>query len=325
MKPVVVVSIGDINGIGIECFKKSIHHFPNLTFILVCPHPLGVELFPNSQILTEFSSIISLSSGIFIYPFLYNEILDDRLGMFDPNAGNLAYQSFFHAVSLIKKHSTNAILLTLPIHKKSFQSAGVTFKGHTDALPTLLKEPPPLMILANKFMKVGLLTVHIPLSKVSEKITPTGIEETVSLFQKSLIVDWNINTPRIAILGLNPHAGDDGVIGNEEQMIYHPTIEKMKKNGMDVQGPFSADGFFGSHAYKNFDGIMASYHDQGLIALKLSDMDTGVNYSAGCSIIRISPDHGVGYDIAGKNIANPQSTISAIELGLTIWKNRNVS
>lgn len=178
------------------------------------------------------------------------------------------------------------------------------------------------MILLSDNLRIGLITGHIPISKVAETITPELIENKVAILHESLVKDFNINKPKIAVLGLNPHNGDNGVIGNEDDELIRPTIEKIKDSGKLVFGPYAADGFFGSKTYQQFDGVLAMYHDQGLAPFKALSFGNGVNFTAGLHKIRTSPDHGTAFDVAGKGKANPESFKEALFTALKIFKNR---
>ena len=178
------------------------------------------------------------------------------------------------------------------------------------------------MLMVSNSLRVGLLTDHIPINKISEHITKELIQQKLKIIQKTLIEDFNISKPKIAMLGLNPHSGDDGVIGKEEEKVLIPTIKELKEDGMLVFGPYSADGFFGSNKNESFDAILATYHDQGLIPFKTLSFGQGVNYTAGLDRIRTSPDHGTAYEIAGKGIADETSFKEALFLAITIYRNR---
>ncbi|MFA6440153.1 MAG: 4-hydroxythreonine-4-phosphate dehydrogenase PdxA, partial [Bacteriovoracaceae bacterium] len=200
--------------------------------------------------------------------------------------------------------------------------AGYNFPGQTEMLAMLTRSDRVTMMLLSKTMRVALATVHIPLKKVSENLSIDRIVEKLDTVSTSLRRDLGIAKPSIAVLGVNPHAGENGAIGTEELEVLIPAIKKAVDKNIYAFGPFPADGFFASKAYKQYDAILAMYHDQGLIPLKMSGFDEGVNFSAGLKIIRTSPDHGTAFDIAGKNIANPGSMISAIELATTIIEYR---
>lgn len=317
----IFISCGDVNGIGIEILERSIEPFLESTqFILSLPESLTYH-FPASVILN--TNEIPNNNGFFIAPLKTISSFKRTPGKLDKDSGIIAHDSFLYCIDKIKD-DRSAGLVTLPIHKKSFTDAGSPFTGHTEYLGHLLGESSPLMILMNSHMKVALLTVHKPLSEVSKSISADLIKKTVSQFHSSLTTDFGIEQPRIALLGLNPHAGDDGVIGTEEIQYYLPAVQEMKQKGYSVEGPFSADGFFGSKLFKNFDGIIASYHDQGLIPVKLSDMSHGINFSAGSSIVRTSPDHGTAFDIAGKGIAEPDSLKEAIYWNIKIRQYRKL-
>lgn len=317
----IYVSCGDLNGIGIEVLEKAIQPYLSETqFILSIPSSFST-LFSASKILTN--NELPIQSGLYILPLYTKTDFVRQAGKYNEAAGIIAHDSFVSCMKLIKNDLSSG-LLTLPIHKKSFQSAGSSFAGHTEYIGQLLDEPSPLMILMNSKMKVALLTTHLPVSKVASAITTELIEKMTKQFHHSLITDFNIQKPKIALLGLNPHAGDDGVIGDEEIRTYLPAIRNLNNDNIVVEGPFSSDGFFGAGLFSNYDGILASYHDQGLIPLKLSDMKHGVNFSAGSSIVRTSPDHGTAYDIAGQGTASHHSVLEAIRWNIMIRKNRKL-
>lgn len=255
-------------------------------------------------------------------------------------SGEIAHKSFVEATNSVI-NGTNNILLTLPISKESVYLSGWEFPGHTEYIAHLeniskkntLNEIQsnfiinPLMIISTKFGKVALVTVHIPISEVSEKITQKLILDKFEAFYNSLKNDYNITNPKIAILGLNPHSGENGNIGNEEKNIIIPLIQSIKsmadyRESIDYNEPFPADGFFAHKLYLKYDGVLAMYHDQGLIPFKMLGDGGGVNFTANQSIIRTSPDHGTAFGIAGQNVANPQSTIDSIIEGIEIYLNR---
>lgn len=315
------VSCGDLNGIGLEVFSKAVQSYlESSQFIIFLPLQLQY-LLPNSILLEPHTLPLPHQNGLFISPISGYDNYIPEYGKFSQICGNISHTSFIASINKLKS-DFSAGFLTLPIHKKSFTSAGSPFAGHTEYIGHLLGEKNPLMVLMNEEMKVALLTVHIPIQNISGKITKSLIYEKAIQYDKSLKNDFGISNPKIALLGLNPHAGDEGVIGNEEIEIYKPAIESLQSGGVNIYGPFASDGFFGAKLYKQFDGILASYHDQGLIPVKLSGMDHGVNFSAGSSIVRTSPDHGTAYDIAGKNIASPESTKNAIEWNIKIRQKR---
>ena len=212
-------------------------------------------------------------------------------------------------------------LVTGPINKNNIQNSDFDFKGHTDFLDTYFNGDALMFMISSK-IKIALLTEHVPINKVVDQITTELIKNRVQLVENSLKNDFMIKKPKIAILSINPHVGDGGVIGKDDGVILIPTIQEISKSGIDISGPYASDSFFGTNMYKSFDAIIATYHDQGLIPFKTLTFGNGVNFTAGLNVVRTSPDHGTAYDIAGKNIANPSSFKSAILQALNIIKNR---
>ena len=237
--------------------------------------------------------------------------------------GNAAYQSLEAAVIDLKKGTVQA-LLTAPINKHNIQRADFDFPGHTEYLEKHFGDNAntPLMIMVNDYLRIALVTGHIPLSEVHRQMTTAAILEKLTVFNKSLREDFDIIRPRIAVLSINPHAGDSGIIGSDDDKILVPAIEEADKNGMSVFGPYAADGFFGANSYQLFDGILAMYHDQGLTPFKTLAMDNGVNFTAGLSVIRTSPSHGTAYDIAGKIKASENSFRHALYTLIDVYRNR---
>jgi 4-hydroxythreonine-4-phosphate dehydrogenase len=213
------------------------------------------------------------------------------------------------------------VLVTAPINKHNIQSDKFKFPGHTDYLSQEL-EGNSLMLMVADDLRVGLLTDHVPVSEVSSKITKDLIVSKIDTIYNTLIQDFRIVKPKIAVLGINPHTGDNGVIGKEDDEVLRPTISEIRKSGKLVFGPYSADSFFGSNSYKNFDAIIATYHDQGLIPFKTLSFGQGVNFTAGLNKVRTSPDHGTAYEIAGKGEADPSSFKEALFKGISIFRNR---
>jgi 4-hydroxythreonine-4-phosphate dehydrogenase len=237
--------------------------------------------------------------------------------------GSYAIKSLQAAVKDLKDDQID-VLVTAPINKHNIQSEDFKFPGHTDYLAQQL-EGDSLMFMVSDNLKVGLLTDHVPVSEVSKQITPESIENKISIIYNSLVQDFNIRLPKIAVLGLNPHTGDNGVIGNEDDEVLRPTLQAIKNRGKVVYGPYSADSFFGSKNYKNFDAILATYHDQGLIPFKTLAFGSGVNFTAGLSKVRTSPDHGTAYEIAGKGVADISSFKEAIFSAISIFRNRQMN
>lgn len=215
------------------------------------------------------------------------------------------------------------VLVTAPINKHSIQSDEFHFPGHTEYIEQRVGDgDKALMILLNDRVRVALATTHLPISEIASHLTTEGILEKLRLLHKTLCRDFLITHPRIAVLALNPHAGDDGLLGQEEKDIIQPAIDQANAEHIDAYGPYPADGFFGSAAYEHYDAILAMYHDQGLAPFKVLAMDDGVNFTAGLPIIRTSPDHGTAYDIAGKSQADENSFRQAVYLAIDVWRNR---
>jgi 4-hydroxythreonine-4-phosphate dehydrogenase len=244
------------------------------------------------------------------------------MGKLTPMGGKYAFLSLEKATQALKTKQID-VLVTAPINKKNIQSDQFKFVGHTEYLGEMIGGEPLMVLCTETGLRVALVTTHIPINEVASKITKEAVVKKITQLHESLIKDFGVRKPKIAVLGLNPHAGDDGVIGNEDDTIIKPAIESLKLNGL-VFGPYAADGFFGNGTYKQFDGIIAMYHDQGLIPFKTLAFEDGVNYTAGLSEVRTSPDHGTAFDIAGKNIANEMSFKKSIYMAVDIFKNRKL-
>ena len=325
-KPIIGISTGDPNGIGIEVILKSLADKSILD--LCC-----VVLFSNfelieSQIsffnidlnLKEVADFDSLDTNhVNVYP-INNKEINLSHGKLTNEGGNYSKDSLFTAVKALKNKEIDA-LVTGPINKKNIQSEDFQFKGHTDFLNEEFHGK-SLMFMVSKEIKVALVTEHIPLSSVKENLNKNLIEFRVKEVFKSLSSDFGIKKPKVAVLSIDPHIGDQGVIGNADQKLLIPVLNKLFVESYDVKGPFASDSFFGSQLYKKFDAIVAMYHDQGLIPFKTLTFGKGVNFTAGLDIVRTSPDHGTAYDISGKNIANYDSFKSAILTSIDIVKNR---
>ena len=326
-KIIVGISIGDLNGIGIEVVLKTFGDKRMLDFCtpvlfgstkVISYHKKALEIETPTQGITSLSQINHAKINVLN---IWKEEVPIQLGQATKISGEYAAKSLAFAVKSLKENKID-ILLTAPINKDTIQSENFNFPGHTEYLEANL-EGKSLMILMTNELRIGLITGHIPIAKVAETITPDLIKEKVEIMYNALQKDFAINKPKIAILGLNPHSGDKGVIGKEEEEMIKPTIAEIKETGKLVFGPYPADGFFGSETYKQFDGILAMYHDQGLAPFKALSFGSGVNYTAGLDKIRTSPDHGTGFDIAGKNKANETSFKEALFAGLKIFKTRN--
>lgn len=324
---IVGISIGDLNGIGSEVILKT---FEDSRMLEMCT-PV---IFANAKILSfvkkSFTSTVQfhgvdkleqiLPGKVNVFN-LWREGVDINLGKNDEKIGEYAIKSFVAATKALKEGLIDA-LVTAPINKYNIQSENFKFPGHTDYLDQEL-EGNALMMMVQDNLRVGLLTDHVPLNEVSSHLTEELIVRKIETIRKSLVQDFSIVKPKIAVLGLNPHSGDGGVIGKEEDLILKPALKKIFDSGTMVFGPFSADGFFGSGQYEKYDAIVATYHDQGLIPFKTLSFGKGVNYTAGLSKVRTSPDHGTAYDIAGKDMADFNSFKEAVYLAIDIFRSRN--
>jgi 4-hydroxythreonine-4-phosphate dehydrogenase len=253
---------------------------------------------------------------------VWNQDVIIEFGKETPEAGHYALQSLKAAVASLKSNEVD-VLVTAPINKHNIQSAEFKFPGHTDFLNQEL-EGDSLMFMVSNTLRVGLLTDHVPVGEVPQHLSEALILKKINLIHHSLKQDFALRVPKIAVLGINPHTGDNGVIGSEDDRILRPALKKIKDTGKLIYGPYAADSFFGSNNYQNFDAIVATYHDQGLIPFKTLTFGNGVNYTAGLNKVRTSPDHGTAYDIAGKGIANIDSFKEAIFVGIEIYRNRRM-
>ena len=324
---IVGISVGDLNGIGSEVILKT---FEDSRMLELCT-PV---IFANAKILSfvkksftstvQFHGIDKLDQivpGKVNVFNLWREGVDINLGTNDEKIGEYAIKSFVAATKALKEGLVD-VLVTAPINKYNIQSEEFKFPGHTDYLDQEL-EGNALMMMVQDNLRVGLLTDHVPISEVSSHLTEELITRKIETIRKSLIQDFSIVKPKIAVLGLNPHCGDGGVIGKEDDLVLKPVLKKIFDSGTMVFGPFSSDGFFGSGQYEKYDAVVATYHDQGLIPFKTLSFGKGVNYTAGLNKIRTSPDHGTGYDIAGKDMADFNSFKEAVYLALDIFRSRN--
>ena len=325
-KIIVGISIGDLNGIGLEVILKTFEDKRMLDFCTpVIFGSTKVVTFHKKALQSDtpvhgITSLEQVNHNKINVLNIWKEDVLIELGKATKESGAYAAKSLEIATTHLKEKKID-VLLTAPINKETIQSDTFNFPGHTEYLEDKL-EGKSLMILMTDALRIGLITGHIPISKVAESITPTLIKEKVGTMYASLVQDFGINKPKIAVLSLNPHCGDKGVIGVEDDEIIKPTIDEIKESGKLFFGPYAADGFFGSETYKQFDGVLATYHDQGLAPFKALSFGSGVNYTAGLSEIRTSPDHGTGFDIAGKNIANPSSFKEALFAAIEIYKTR---
>lgn len=322
------ISIGDINGIGPEVIIKALR---NPDMLIGCT-PI---IYASSKLLTAHKKLIDDDLFIFqgvndateaqdkkvnIVP-CWSEVADIEIGKATKNGGKHAFLSLEKATQDLAAGKID-VLVTAPISKETIHQAGFEFPGHTEYLAHLSGVDEALMMMVTEDLRVALVTSHIPLKDVPNVINENIVLDKIKKLNNSLIKDFGIVRPRIAVLGLNPHAGERGSMGTEESEIISPAIQKAMEKGILTFGPYPADGFFGSRHYLKFDAVLAMYHDQGLTGFKSLAFDNGVNFTAGLPIVRTSPDHGTAFDIAGKGIANEQSMRSAIYLAMDIYKTR---
>ena len=322
------ITHGDINGIGYEIIMKALSDSRILDFFtpVVYGSSKVTSYYRKTLNLPDFNFNIikSANKAQTNKPNLvniYNHEIKIELGHCTEAAGNIAYIALESAVEDLKNGTIDA-LVTAPINKQNIQSNKFNFPGHTEYLAGKFNVDNHLMLMISQNFRIGVITGHVPLKDVPSIITEDLILQKIRVLNNTLIKDFSIRKPRIAILGLNPHAGDKGVIGKEDEQIVIPAIKKAFDEGILSFGPYPADGFFGSTAFQNFDGILAMYHDQGLIPFKALSFKSGVNYTAGLPVIRTSPAHGTAYDIAGKNIASPDAIRQAMYLAVDIYHNR---
>ena len=320
------ISIGDFNGIGIEIILKT---FSDRRMLDFCT-PV---VFGSSKLITAYKKLLGINvpfhgiknsskivSGKINVLNIWKEDVEIELGKPTENSGAYAFKSLEAATESLIGGGVD-VLVTAPINKDNIQSDTFKFPGHTEYLESKM-EGDSLMILMAEKLRIGLITGHIPVAEVSNTIQPELIKAKVEILHKTLIQDFAVLKPKIAILALNPHCGDNGVIGKEDDEVIRPTITEIQEEGKFVYGPYAADSFFGSGNYKNFDAVLAMYHDQGLAPFKTLSFGEGVNFTAGLNRVRTSPDHGTAYDLAGKNEANNQSFKEAVFSALAVYKTR---
>jgi 4-phospho-D-threonate 3-dehydrogenase / 4-phospho-D-erythronate 3-dehydrogenase len=324
---IVGISIGDLNGIGSEIILKT---FEDSRMLELCTPVIFANVKILSFIKKTLASTVVLNGidrldqivlGKINVLNVWQEGVDINFGVNDENVGKYAIKSFVAATKALKEGLVD-VLVTAPINKYNIQSENFKFPGHTDYLDQEL-DGNALMLMVQDNLRVGLLTDHIPLNDVASHLTEELIVTKIETIRKTIIQDFSINKPKIAVLGLNPHCGDGGVIGKEDDSILKPALKKIFDKGTLVFGPFAADGFFGSNQYDKYDAVIATYHDQGLIPFKTLSFGNGVNYTAGLNKIRTSPDHGTAYDIAGKGIADHNSFKEAVYLAIDVYNSRN--
>lgn len=328
-KIVVGISQGDLNGIGLEIILKTLSD-PALSEICVpvlfssqktvsyFRKMLGLEDF-NFNPLRDFNQLHTKKPNVFI---CYEEEVTIEMGKPTLASGKYAKLSLESATQALFDKKID-VLVTAPINKHNIQEAGFKYPGHTEYLGDKL-DGKPLMLLCSHDLRIAVVTGHLALKNVPQQITTENVLTKITQLHTSLVKDFGIRKPKIAVLGLNPHAGENGSMGDEENTAIIPAITKAKESMM-VYGPYSADGFFGNHTQSQFDGVLAMYHDQGLIPFKTLAFNNGVNFTAGLNFIRTSPDHGTAYEIAGKQIADESSFREALYMAIDIYRTRHLN
>lgn len=321
------ITHGDTNGIGYELILKA---FENIDiFELFTPIVYG-----SNKVASYHRKALELNTGwhtiahadeakdgqLNLVDVMGREEVKIEMGQSSPEAGRMARLALEAAVADAQAGKID-VLVTCPINKAGIQSRDFQFLGHTEYLQNAYQQE-GLMILMNDTMRVALVTTHLPIGEVAQRITPALVEAKLRQLHLSLKRDFCLTAPRIAVLSLNPHCGDEGLLGSEEQEVIRPLLRKMNEEGMPCFGPYSADGFFGAGMYRHFDAVLAMYHDQGLAPFKALSMDDGVNFTAGLDLVRTSPDHGTAYDIAGKGKASVASFLQAIYTAIDVCRHR---
>ena len=324
----VAITQGDTNGVGCEVILKT---FADPAMFEICTpivygspkviayHKKALNIDTNYSIINR---VEEARDGRLNVLTCFDEEVKIELGQPSEEAGKAAFKALDRAMADYQAGLYD-VLVTAPINKATIQSPNFHFPGHTEYIESKTGNgDKALMILMTENLRVALVTTHLPIKDISKAITKEAIIEKAVIFQKSLKRDFRISGPRIAVLSLNPHAGDNGLLGTEEKEVIVPAIEELEKQGVQAFGPYAADGFFGSNTYDYFDGVLAMYHDQGLAPFKTIALDSGVNYTAGLPIIRTSPDHGTAYDIAGQGKADENSFRQAIYTAIDVFRNR---
>lgn len=322
------ITIGDLNGIGLEVILKTLADERVLRYCTPVIYGSTKVVAYHKNIIDPFDyQINSIQHGesprtdrINVVN-CWSENVNITLGKPSDNSGKYAYMALDIAAADLKAGLIDA-LVTAPINKQAMKLADFPFPGHTEYFTQAFQSVESLMLMVNEELRIGLVTNHLPIREVAQDITKEKVTTKISILHETLKIDFGIERPTIAVLGLNPHAGDGGVIGSEEENIIRPAVIAAKKNGIMSLGPYPADSLFGSGQYRKFDGILAMYHDQGLVPFKLLSFGKGVNYTAGLPYIRTSPDHGTAYDIAGKNEADPSSFRQALFSAIDIVRKR---
>lgn len=329
-KPIIGITMGDLNGVGPELIIKTLQDHRISKFCI----PV---IYGNYKVFAKYKKLLNIPNEDFSVHTIRSiqELQPKKINLvvcweedYEITPGTPTKESGRSAFMSLEKAVEDAIagnihaLVTAPIDKKNIQQDGFRFAGHTEYLAERCKVNDNLMMMVSPLMKVGLATTHVPVNKISTTLTKERLLTKINLLYRSLKDDFQIAKPKIAIMGLNPHAGEQGMMGNEEIEIIQPVIKELQDKGLYIYGPYPSDGFFGQHQYKKFDGVLAMYHDQGLIPFKTLSFDEGVNFTAGLPILRTSPDHGTAYDKAGKFTVEEESFRQAMFLAIDLAKNK---
>ncbi|MBO5549072.1 MAG: 4-hydroxythreonine-4-phosphate dehydrogenase PdxA [Prevotella sp.] len=324
----VAITQGDTNGVGYEVIFKA---FEDPMMVELCTpiiygspkvasyHRKALNIETNYSVINNAQEARGGRLNLLAYD---NDEVNVTLGSPSAEAGQAAFKALDRAMTDFRSGLYD-VLVTAPINKSTIQNPDFHFPGHTEYIQTSLGEgKKALMILMNETLRVALVTTHLPIKDVAKAISKEAIIERAKIFHEALRRDFRISCPRIAVLALNPHAGDDGLLGSEEKDVIIPAINELAAQGIQAFGPYAADGFFGAGTYERFDGVLAMYHDQGLAPFKTIALESGVNYTAGLPIVRTSPDHGTAYDIAGQSRADANSLRQAIYTAIDVFRNR---
>lgn len=329
-KPIIGFSCGDLNGIGPELIIKTLADTRILDFCtpVIFANNKSINFYRKflPEVNFPFTIIKDLGRPNTKQVNVFNcweEEIAITPGQLNETGGKYAYKSLKATAEALQNNQIHG-MVTAPIHKKNIQSSEFNYSGHTPYLKNVCKVDDVVMLLVATNMRVGLVTEHVPVTELGSHITIEAILSKLQIINNSLIKDFGIDKPKIAVLGLNPHAGDEGLIGKEEETIIKPAIKEAKNNNLLAFGPYSADAFFARGQYEKFDAVLAMYHDQGLIPFKSLAIGEGVNYTAGLPVVRTSPDHGTAFDIAGKGIANESSFLAATFECVEIIKRRAI-
>ena len=317
------ISCGDPNGIGLEALADALvdeRSMSTMVPVVFAPRAIAEQAF-DQRPWGEVEDSKSAKPGQINLVTFDAEDFEHKPGEASKEAGAVAMESLQRAVGNLAKTDVD-VLVTAPINKDTIRQAGFAFPGHTEYLASEAGVEEVLMLLCCDGLRIGMVTGHVPLKDVALGLTSAKIGAKLQLMNDSLVRDFGIPSPRIAVLGLNPHAGDNGMMGDEEKRIIAPAIQQAQADGIQAHGPYAADGFFGSGAFKQFDGVLAMYHDQGLAPFKALSFGRGVNFTAGLPVVRTSPDHGTGFDIAGQGKANGDSFREAIRLACDVRRHR---